>query len=477
MTKIIRNGIRVYQLISWDDSHDQGRPINFQNKTSARLFLQRFLNDHTSMMTLRDIMRNKYFHYDIHRLSNQEIIDQLSGTLACGALKIVKLPDETESWVYKQFFYKEDDYVAPMTTATAKDVNWITFKVLEDTSGMPIPDIMLSIKLPGGATVDKTTNEKGLIEISDINEGDCAINTDIKNAKLENTLAFIGMGEPAIDKKKNRIRSSDERSGFRYLALVEQHKVKKGDSLDSIATANGLTWKQLALFNWGTDDPQEINEFLRRRVGCTKKTRDGLNYIFGDADDPGILDIPKPWNQSGFATSKTHVIRVRQVMPVYLVLENDEGMPIPEAAYELTYESGASLSGTLGRTGIARIEDLAEPTFEVEYPDEDDVLVKAIAGSVRKSFDDRNTEPVFWLFEHGQETVETVIQAYDNYFNDLGGSGLLEDIYQEITDENALLALEALMTFNGIPTRSEYALAWSEEKEDLEDALPLEEAL
>ena len=54
-----------------------------------------------------------------------------------------------------------------------------------------------------------------------------------------------------------------------------------------------MTWQELAKFNWQTDVPREINEHLAKDVGCTRKTRDGKNYIFTSEDDPGIIYIPK----------------------------------------------------------------------------------------------------------------------------------------------------------------------------------------
>jgi hypothetical protein len=89
--------------------------------------------------------------------------------------------------------------------------------------------------------------------------------------------------------------------------------VKKGETLDGLAKGAGMTWKELAKFNWGTDLPGEINQHLRDDVGCTKKTSDGANYVFDDSDDPGIVYIPKPWKQQGLATAKTHVFKAKVI--------------------------------------------------------------------------------------------------------------------------------------------------------------------
>lgn len=73
---------------------------------------------------------------------------------------------------------------------------------------------------------------------------------------------------------------------------AQDYRVKDGDSLESVAAANGLTWQELAQFNFGTAVPTAVNEHLRREVGCTKRTLDGRNYIFTSADSPGVIRIP-----------------------------------------------------------------------------------------------------------------------------------------------------------------------------------------
>ncbi len=101
----------------------------------------------------------------------------------------------------------------------------------------------------------------------------------------------------------------------KVITVVKVHKVQTGETLESIAKANGLPWQVLAKFNWGTSVPEEIDRHLRDDVGCTKKTKDRKNYIFDSSDDPGLIYIPKPFSVKSLGTRKTHVIRVRPVVP------------------------------------------------------------------------------------------------------------------------------------------------------------------
>ncbi|OJH37240.1 HET-C-related protein [Cystobacter ferrugineus] len=70
------------------------------------------------------------------------------------------------------------------------------------------------------------------------------------------------------------------------------HRVKDGETLDSIARANGLTWQALARHNFGTDVKDEVSRQLYTKVGCRKRTADGRSYIFTSQDSPGLIQIP-----------------------------------------------------------------------------------------------------------------------------------------------------------------------------------------
>lgn len=76
-------------------------------------------------------------------------------------------------------------------------------------------------------------------------------------------------------------------------SVMVPYKVKDGDSIQSIAESVGLTWKELAVLNWGTDVPEQINWYLVHYVGCTKKAGEH-NYAFSSTDEPGIVWLPYP---------------------------------------------------------------------------------------------------------------------------------------------------------------------------------------
>ena len=74
----------------------------------------------------------------------------------------------------------------------------------------------------------------------------------------------------------------------------------------------------VALYNWGTKQPREINRMLVERLGCTKVDDDPLK----SALDPAFALVkfihkPEPWKPAEpLEVEKTHQIKVRQRFPV-----------------------------------------------------------------------------------------------------------------------------------------------------------------
>ncbi len=96
---------------------------------------------------------------------------------------------------------------------------------------------------------------------------------------------------------------------FEKRELAEEHKVKTGETLESLAAQAKITWQRLAEFNWGTSSPKRINEHLADDVGCTKRTAGG-NFMFDDTDDPGIILIPKKFRRAGLPARQVHTMFV-----------------------------------------------------------------------------------------------------------------------------------------------------------------------
>lgn len=103
--------------------------------------------------------------------------------------------------------------------------------------------------------------------------------------------------------------------GFDNRESAKKYVRRDGDTLETIAQRESqgepkLTGQDIAKFNFGTDDPDTVDEFLRDELGTVR--RDASNHFIISANDrgPGELLIPKPFKKAGLPVDQTHVLRV-----------------------------------------------------------------------------------------------------------------------------------------------------------------------
>lgn len=226
----------------------------------------------------------------------------------------------------------------PVRPRPGTQTSWIRIKVVDDRSAEPLAGVNLRVTQPNGRTFDYTTRPDGCVEIHDIDPGTCSATCSLEGARLSDTYDFVTMGtQPgaapaaagtgpggaagaagtAEDGGQPASSAPGEQPAPRIrgvrIAEIEEHRVQTGETLETLAAGAGITWQELARFNWDTDDPDQINHHLRDDVGCTRRTADGRNYVFDSSDDPGIVYIPRAWTQAGLATDQEHTVRVRSL--------------------------------------------------------------------------------------------------------------------------------------------------------------------
>ncbi|GMU84069.1 MAG: hypothetical protein AMXMBFR47_39390 [Planctomycetota bacterium] len=271
---------------------------------------------------------------------------------------------------------------------------WIRFRVVDDASSRPLPGVVLSVTEPNGKTFEFTTRPDGMIDIQEIDPGTCSVACGLEEARLTDTYGFVAIGDrpsttPRQDDEADQADSERNGSvqpiegdeviapppsirGVR-IATIETHKVRTGESIKSLAEANGLTWQQLAIFNWNTDVPDEINVHLRDDVGCTERAHDGVNFRFDDRDDPGIVYIPTPWSVKGLATERLYTLRVRSLRGnatginyIRLCVFDDAEQPAPDLAYAIRDVDGAAVcDGKTDALGRIRFDNVQLRDFEL----------------------------------------------------------------------------------------------------------------
>jgi len=241
---------------------------------------------------------------------------------------------------------------------------------------------------------------------------------------------------------------------FLTAEVVIEHRVLSGETLESIAADAGFSWQEVANFNWGTSDPNEINHHLVEIVGCTKKTKDRKNYMFDSSDDPGLVWVPVKWKYSGLPADNTHTVRVLPSHCMIIRLVDDRAHPIPDTAYKVTFEDGTVRQGNLGRGGLALIKDPPPGLFSILYSDHDDILAKSLAGYSHDAFLQNDIGEVFALLQHDPDVIRATISNYETYYNDISGQGWLADMRNTVTDKDARALADAMLAYNDIDNSS-----------------------
>lgn len=232
------------------------------------------------------------------RLPDHDVVAMILRDLRCGRLLLAE--EQPVQYVGRASRRKES--LEPELGATT---TWIEFQVVWAEGGQGVAGVEFTVGLPNGQEQTASTDERGLIRIDGLEPGVCELHTSLRTVQLETAIV---LAEASPSAPSGYGRSS---AGARQLIEFEQRKVKTGDTLDSIARRADMTWQHLAVFNWGTCEVDEINRHLFAEVGCRKKTADGRNYVFDDADDPGIVLLPRHWSRAGLPTAQRHVLRVR----------------------------------------------------------------------------------------------------------------------------------------------------------------------
>jgi len=186
-------------------------------------------------------------------------------------------------------------------------------QVVLDVDGSPVGLLSLGVKEPASGEFHALrTDGGGNIHLAHTVRGTCDVRADVKGARLDQSAVVVGSGAARIE--DDGAPPPDDAAPIRYVVKLEEYRVRDGDTAMSVARRAGMSWPDLAYFNWGTRMPAEINKHLVSKVGCTKKGGDG-NFVFSGDDWPGIVRFPKPFFKDGLPTDQKNVLRVKHIPP------------------------------------------------------------------------------------------------------------------------------------------------------------------
>jgi LysM repeat protein len=185
--------------------------------------------------------------------------------------------------------------------------NWVSLQVLDDSSELPIEGIKLTLKSSSGETQDASSRTDGVTEFTNVPASGCVIECGWDGLTFDDVCSFVRPAYPASGQEEDYIKVQD---APKSIVRLETHRVKTGETLQSIADKAGLSEEELVFFNFGTTKKEEVNTCLVLMVGCTPMDEEGQEYIFDDSNEPGILYIPHKWERT-LDLNMAHGVRVR----------------------------------------------------------------------------------------------------------------------------------------------------------------------
>jgi hypothetical protein len=283
--------------------------LEYSSQADARRYLEEYAGDTMALWQMRMALAEDAMGLDVTQMDEAEVMDEVAWRVTQRQLTIAEELDEPLPAITEPEAASSSSAAPPPELPRSKKLTWIEVKVVWDRDGKPVKNLRLVVRTPDGVENFFDTNSEGKARVEEIEPGTCDVRCDMKNLLLKDTVVFASMGEtmgpPAPEPQAG--------TSTLRIALVEEHKVKTGESIAGLAKNAKMPWQDLAKFNWGTAVPDEINKHLAQDVGCRNKTKDGKNYVFDSGDQPGIVYIPAAWSQSGLSTGGTHVIRVKRV--------------------------------------------------------------------------------------------------------------------------------------------------------------------
>jgi LysM repeat protein len=283
--------------------------LRFVDTSDAARFLRGLSQDYFNLSAFQSIVHDFPFSGLSGPLETHDLLDRIASALARGELRIVRIPPQTIVGAPRP-----EKKVAPEQAPVQMQAR-LSILVVDDATDDPITDLALIVKLPGGGDEKRSTDSSGHIDLSGVASGPVTVTTSVGAATIHDALVLAGTGP--LSTRGVASPTGTKRSGAkRSLVRIVEHRVRTGDTLESISKTYKTTADALAKFNWGTTDKKQIDKHLWIEVGCSKKGPDG-HYAFDDSDLPGIIPVPKPLDLTGLSWDETHILRVKGP-PVFL---------------------------------------------------------------------------------------------------------------------------------------------------------------
>lgn len=289
-----------------------GDVVRFRDANHAIRYLRRHVSNGLELHKLRRVIRDHQLVPPGWALSSGETLRAVAQLLASGRIALGR-SSRFPRFPYDTSRIDGEGLAAPVTQDLQPSAEHsITLRVIEDLGDRELPGVELILTKPDGSIQELKTDDAGEIRVGKLASGRYGLSSPWRGKNIDQVLAFVKRGplpSRRIDREQNDVE--DEAQGRIAIVLISVYHVKTGDTLQSLAKVAGMSKMELAEFNWGTSDPEEINDRLGMLVGCTRVDPETGDYVLDSSDYPGIIYLPQDWSVENLELDHVHYLRVK----------------------------------------------------------------------------------------------------------------------------------------------------------------------
>jgi hypothetical protein len=301
----LRDGHREYIFLELHEPLPEGHE---DLSTGRGWWMERHLHwlarDEHNLRTLRELASaHGLFQQQQGLWGTENIVRHAAMLVSSGLLRVARapLPERTVA----PHFAETPEAEVPVTS---EEPRWLKLHVLDDATGAPVSGLKLRFQFSDRSEKQATTTSDGLIDLQGVPPGTATVSSVLDGATLADTLALVKVeSRPPPTGEESQ---SGDGPKAKYLARLIEHRVRDGETLESVAERYETTADAVAQFNWSTTEEAKVQRHLYLDVGC--RTRKGGKFVFTSRDAPGILYVPQPMTVHRLNVDAHHTLRVKQ---------------------------------------------------------------------------------------------------------------------------------------------------------------------
>ena len=289
--------------------------IESGTESGAVRFLRELCRDPRNLRELEKLANGSLLGRSAASGGEAATVEFVARKWACGEYKLYGAPGPAGPGVSEE--QKDVEKAAPVYN-TIREKSFFSVRLVADASDESISGVKLIAEFPNGSKKEATTDRGGRIDIDFDGYGPATLTSSIKGAKRDEALVYV---RTAATPSHNAKDLGDADLNGKPLVSILEYRVRTGNTFDGIAKGYGMTNDDLALFNFGTTDADEVDKRLCSEVGARRNPTTKRVELSSDSK-PGIIYVPKPLRLLGMSLDRLHIVRIskatgRRVLPSY----------------------------------------------------------------------------------------------------------------------------------------------------------------